>query len=186
MRVPKRASGGWIFAPCAYFPTSSSTGSYQDLGSAVYEDAELQKLLCALDGPFDCDEKVYRVRDAQGETIGLIRRIPPINPFVMHTWRIEQPGRPVIFGRNKWSQNNFKEMAWVVLESAVGFLARSSEDGSYLRDRELAWRTAEGKFVMKSCGFGGHDMRLEIEIEARWLDRRLAFAYAMLRDGPAI
>lgn len=77
-------------------------------------------------------------------------------------------------------------MAGVALESTFDFLARSSGDGSYSRDRELEWKTADGELVMKSCGYGGYEMRLEVEIEARWLDRRLAFAYAMLRDSPAI
>ncbi len=183
IRVPSREGAGRVFAPCAYFGPKG----VDDLDSVIYEDAEFQRLLCALDQPIERNgEDVYYVRDARSEVIGVVRRIPPANRLVRHTWRIDQPGRPVIAGCNKWAKKDAKEIAEVALESTVGFLLRSSGDGSYSRDRELEWRSEGGEFVMESCGFGGHDMRLEIEIEARWLDRRLAFAYAMLRDVPPV
>ncbi|MFT2017467.1 hypothetical protein ACMA1D_16750 [Streptomyces sp. 796.1] len=181
IRVPGRNGWEQTFAPCAYF-----AGKYGDLGPVLYEDVKFQRVLCVLDDPLERDgEDVYHVRDAQSEIVGSIRRIPPVNRLSRHTWRIDQPGCPTVIGRNKWAKKGPKEVAGVALESAVGFLARSSGDGSYSRDRELEWKTPDGEFVMNSCGYGGHDMRLEIEIEVRWLDRRIAFAYAMLRDIPA-
>lgn len=180
IRVPDRKVEETVYAPCAYF----GTGSRTELEFRLYEDAERQRPLCALDEPIEQDgEEVYRVRDSQYEVIGTIRRIPPTRRLVRHTWRIDQPGRPTIVARNKWATKNPKELVGTALGSTVIFLFRSSGDGSYSsRGRDLEWRTTDGEFVMCSSGFNGYEMHLEIEIEVPWLDRRLAFAYAMLTD----
>ncbi|MER0245627.1 hypothetical protein AAHZ94_27350 [Streptomyces sp. HSW2009] len=183
IRVPGRDGEDQTFAPCAYFATN-----FGELNSVVYEDAEFQRVLCTLGDPLERDgEQVYHVCDGRSEVIGAIRRIPPTNRLVRHTWRIDQPGRPVIVARNKWAKKDAKGIAVAALDSTLDFMLRSSGDGSASsRGRELEWETEDGEFVMYSCGHGGYNMHLEIEIEARWLDRRLAFAYATLRDMPYV
>ncbi|MEU3960843.1 hypothetical protein AB0F42_13605 [Streptomyces buecherae] len=182
IRVPGREGAARIYAPCAYFGPKN----FGDLDSTVYEDAEFQRLLCVLDQPFERNgEDVYHVRDAQSEIIGTIRRIPPTHRLVRHTWRMDQPGRSTVVARNKWVKKDAKGVAVAALDSTLDFILRSNGDGNAMsRGRELEWETEDGEFVMYSSGFGGYNMNLEIEIEASWLDRRLAFAYATLRDTP--
>jgi hypothetical protein len=39
--------------------------------------------------------------DADGRSLGTIRRVAPKRPF-RHTWRIDHPGRGGITGRGEW------------------------------------------------------------------------------------
>lgn len=180
IRVPKHGSEEVTFAPCAYF----GIGNRTEPDSRLYEDAERQRLLCAIDEPFERNgERVYRVFDSQGEVIGTIRRIPPSRRLVRHTWRIDQPGRPTIVARNKWATKNPKDLAVAALGSTVFSIFHSTGDGSAVSSgRDLEWEAIDGEFVMYSSGFAEIDMQVKIEIEVRWLDRRLAFAYAMIGD----
>ncbi|WP_413799855.1 hypothetical protein [Streptomyces iranensis] len=184
IRVPKRDGQDNIYAPCAYFRTNTQVLIPDD--PRLYEDEQTQQLLCELSEAIQVgDESHYHVRDGLGETIGTIRRIPPTNRLVNHTWRIEQPGQPEIVGRNKWSASNPKQFALRSLESATNLIFDAASGGDpdvrESKGRVLEWK-ADEKLVMTSVGSPKIDSHVEISIKAQWLDRRLAFAYAMLVD----
>ncbi|WP_067171508.1 hypothetical protein [Microtetraspora niveoalba] len=107
------------------------------------------------------------------------RRIPPKRPF-RHTWRIEQPGHPEITGRNKWASGGVKDIAGraaerVLHEALDGLLSSPGDSDRGRRPRSLEWRSGE-EVVMTSEGSA------EVRIRKEWLDRRLAFAFALIGD----
>ncbi|MEV7525060.1 hypothetical protein [Streptomyces sp. NPDC091371] len=174
IRVPQDAEELRVFAPCAY------VGSGPAL--SLYEDPEEQRLLCSVDAPHEIDgERHHTVRDTDGNAIGTIRRIPPRRPF-RHTWRIDQPGHPEIVGRNELVSGDSKaevvgrtalKVAMAFADSAMSMGAEGGDTPT--RPRTLEWRSAE-KTVMISLGSA------EVTVQASWLDRRLAFAFALVGD----
>ncbi|MBT2406731.1 hypothetical protein J7I97_12050 [Streptomyces sp. ISL-87] len=164
VRVPKGGKDRRVLAPCAY------PGS----GLTLYEDPGARRLLCSVDAPEEVDgERRHVVRDAGGEPIGTIRRIAPRRPF-KHTWRIDQPGHPEIVGRNEWAGGQgVLKAAMALADSAMGMGIEGGDQRS--KPRTLEWRAGD-RTVMVS---GGGE---EVTIRASWLDRRLAFAFALLGD----
>ncbi|WP_328378182.1 hypothetical protein OHB13_21460 [Streptomyces sp. NBC_00440] len=183
VRVPKGGKDYRVNTPCAYLAPASRPvdgPSHNDL--TLYEDPECQNLLCYVEPPEEVDgERHHLVHDAQGLTIGTLRRIPPKRPF-RHTWRIDQPGHAEIVGRNEWaSGDSTKEVVGrAAARMTIGFVAGLADFGGGNGDqptkpRTLEWRVEE-KVVMMSEG------SVEVSIKADWIDRRLAFAFALVGD----
>ncbi|MFJ4920032.1 hypothetical protein [Streptomyces sp. NPDC088725] len=182
IRVPKNGRDYRVNAPCAYLaPRSRSAEQPAEPGIALYEDPGAQRLLCSVDAPNEVDgERHHTVRDGQGHIIGTLRRIPPRRPF-RHTWRIDQPGHPEIIGRNELGSGsstaeNVGRVAVVLALGLVGSAISGGDGGERSpRHRTLEWH-ADNKVVMTS------QEGAEVKIPADWLDRRLAFAFAVLGD----
>ncbi|WP_125263256.1 hypothetical protein [Streptomyces alboflavus] len=158
--------------------------------TCLYEDPESNRMLCYLVAEeAEGGERCHRVYDAAGEEIGAVRRIPPTSKLFKRTWRIEQPGHPEIVGRNEWASGGVKQMAdratGKVLTEALNGLSHiippgesgtSDSGGSQRQSRKLEWWSG-GELVMVS-----HSIKM-IKVQADWLDRRLAFAFAVLGDS---
>ncbi|MEV7525061.1 hypothetical protein [Streptomyces sp. NPDC091371] len=176
VRVPRNGKDFRVFAPCAFVIS-------EEEGYALYEDAESQKLLCRIDraGREADAERHHDVHDGEGQLIGTLSRVPPSSRPFKHTWRIDQPGHPAVVGRNEWASGDGKAFAARVAEKSlyVAFTAVASlgaEGGDQpSRPRTLEWR-ADDKVVMVSLGSE------EVTVKADWLDRRLAFAFALVGD----
>ncbi|MET2717299.1 MULTISPECIES: hypothetical protein [Streptomyces] len=177
VRVPTGDPQDPLLLPCAFFAPDVQGIS----ASRLYEDAAAQHVLVSYDPREASGEEGvwrYRVRDGAGEEIGAIRRIPPANRMVKHTWRIDQPGRPEIVGRNKLARTRPGAAKWAVgrmIGEALASATAGDESDSARKPRTLEW-TADGEAVMTSQYLGTY------VLSADWLDRRLAFAYALLRD----
>lgn len=177
-RVPHGGGMQRVNAPCAFFPPQ---GDANDL--RLYEDIEGRTLLCSVDDPEEADgARHFRVRDGQGRIVGTIRRIPPLKHALKATWRLEQPGRPEIVSSGEWAKGGVTEMvqkgAGKLLLGAVQAVADMGAEGGDqpARSRVLEWK-ADGELVMTS------DAHHRFLIRAAWLDRRLVFAYALLRTA---
>lgn len=170
--LPGGPRGAAALVPCAFFaPTVKRPFA---ASRAYLDEAATQVLLEREKAPSAEDGEVhYRVRDAHGADLGLIRRIPPARSRGMHSWRIEQPGWPPIEAGGGLGSR---------LVSGVLTAVFGSEDADtdQRSERRLTWRTVDGgrdaERVMTSRADG------PVVIEADWLDRRLAIAYAMLLD----
>ncbi|MEV7400144.1 hypothetical protein AB0N93_07005 [Streptomyces sp. NPDC091267] len=183
VRVPK---GGKDFrgnAPCAYLaPAPRHAADPSAGGLTLYEDPGAQRLLCYVDAAQEVGgERHHVVRDERGAELGTLRRIPPRRPF-RHTWRIDQPGRPEIVGRNEWAAGDSAKEAVgrVAVKAAIGLVGALADFGAEggdqpYRPRTLEW-CAEGEVVMVSEG------SVEVTVKADWVDRRLAFAFALVGD----
>lgn len=173
VRVPSGADEQSVLAPCAYVGPGPAL--------ALYEDPDSNRLLCALDAPVEVDgDRHHVVRDAYGASIGTVLRIPPKRPF-KHTWRIDQPGHPTVVGRNEIVSGDSKAEFLVrgALKASLFYLdsALGGGDGARPRTpRTLEWKTGS-ETVMLSQGSA------EVTVKADWLDRRLAFAFALVGDS---
>ena len=182
-RTPQGGGLQRVFAPCAFFPPETPVASPSEAGFRLYEDAEGRNLLCCLDGPDEVKgERRYQVRDGQGQTIGAIRRISPLKHALKPTWRIDQPGHSEIVSSEEWAKGGPKEIvrrgAGKFLVGALQAVADMGAEGGDQpsTSRALEWKD-DGELVMTS---EGHRRYL---IRDAWLDRRLVFAYALLRDS---
>ncbi|MFG2964538.1 hypothetical protein ACGFZS_14785 [Streptomyces sp. NPDC048288] len=180
VRVPKGNKDNPVLAPCAFLGSSSVEGLPSRPELTLYEDAEARRLLCYVEEPQEVDgERHHVVRDAQGQIIGTLRRVPPKRPF-KHTWRIDQPGQPEIVGRNEWASGSAGQVAARVairatFEAVDGLFFAGTDDKAGSKARPLEWRAGD-KVVMTSEGSA------QVQIQANWLDRRLAFAFALVGD----
>ncbi|MER7767497.1 hypothetical protein [Kitasatospora sp. NPDC096140] len=188
VRVAKGGRNDRVLAPCAYLATSAAPPVPASAPPAagpsltLFEDLVANRLLCYVGERIEVDgERHHPVHDGQGQLIGTVRRVPPRRPF-RHTWAIDQPGHPVIVGRNQWIAGGSPKDA---LGLAAGRLALGVADaltsfgaeGGDLphRSRTLEWR-ADGEVVMTSEGSE------KVTMKAEWIDRRLAFAFALVGD----
>lgn len=183
VRVPQGGRDHRTNAPCAYFaPAGTPSPGPSTPALTLYEDPEARRLLCYVEAARETDgERHHVVRDGRGEVVGALRRIPPRRPF-RHTWRIDQPGHPEIAGRNEWAGGGSAAEAAgrVAVKAALGLVEAVLDLGAEGGDqpskpRTLEW-TADGAVVMVSEG------SKEITVKADWLDRRLAFAFALVGD----
>jgi hypothetical protein len=176
VRVPVPAGEGEAtpLVPCAFF---SPKVALSVAASRAYTDESATRVLLAMEKNRHAEggEEHHLVRDAAGAEIGLIRRIPPAGPGPLgkHGWRMEQPGFPPLeAARHRPPRRHGRAFLTDALASAVGM----EEGGAHVgQTRTLAWHAGD-EHVMTSRADG------PVVIEADWLDRRLAIAYAMLLD----
>lgn len=184
VRVPKNGKDYRVFAPCAYVGQVE-----QDY--ALYEDADCLRLLCRIDRAgreaganeeAGADgERHHDVHDGQGHLIGTLRRVPPRSRPFKHTWRIDQPGHPTVVGRNEWASGDAKAFTYRMVDKGISealnaVTSLGAEGGdTRTKPRTLEWR-ADDKVVMVS------ESSEKVTVKADWLDRRLAFAFALIGD----
>ncbi|WP_157855912.1 hypothetical protein [Streptomyces aureocirculatus] len=190
IRVPSGAGEAKAFAPCAYAARVAPPAPPFATEPCLYEDPESKKLLCYLIAEErDSGERRYRVHDKDGTEIGVLRRIPPASKIFKHTWRIDQPGYPEIVGRNEWASGGVKQVAGRAVGKALtetlnnlhsivppGEDCTYGDGGSRRQSRRLEWWSG-GELVMVSQSIQ------TLAVKAHWLDRRLAFAFAVIGDA---
>ncbi|GIH60862.1 hypothetical protein Msi02_16790 [Microbispora siamensis] len=181
VRVPRGGKFDKVLAPCAYLASGQLRGLPAAPELTLFEDTTQRRLLCYVAAPREVDgERHHVVHDGQGQVIGTVKRIPPKCPF-RHTWRIEQPGHPEITGRNEWVSGSLKNVAGRAAERLLhgaldGVLAGPDLSDLGRGSRSLEWRSGE-EIVMTSEGSA------HVRIRKEWLDRRLAFAFALIGDA---
>lgn len=173
--APGGSRGAVALRPCAFF---SPNVTQPVAASRAYTDEAATQVLLEMvkDRHAEGGEVHHRVRDAAGTELGLIRRIPPRSARGEHSWRIEQPGRPPIEAGPGLAATGARFLA----NALTAVFGSEDADVSGQPGRFLAWHTVDGgrrgERVMTSRAHG------PVMIEADWLDRRLAIAYAMLLD----
>ncbi|MEU3841768.1 hypothetical protein AB0E88_17265 [Streptomyces sp. NPDC028635] len=185
VRVARGAKDLRVLAPCAFLGSAETQlpGLPARPEHTLYEDAGAQRLLCYVEAPTEADGALcHAVRDAAGQLVGTVTRVPAKRRLFKHTWRIEQPDRPDIVGRNEWVSGDAKGIAGRVagkvlggVFDAIGDLGAEGGD-QRTKPRSLEWR-ADDKVVMVSEGSE------RVTVRAGWIDRRLAFAFALIGDA---
>ncbi|WP_430741612.1 hypothetical protein ACQZOG_16930 [Streptomyces sp. P13-3-3] len=178
-RVAQGAGAQRVLSPCAFFPPPTHP---EDLARSLYEDPEGTQLLCSVDEPENVDGiRHHRVIGAGGEIVGTILRTAPLRHALKPTWRIDQPGHPAIVSSAEWAEGGRKDIvqrgAGKLLLGAVQAVADMGAEGGdqAAKSRVLEWRSGTD-LVMTS------DNDVRYLIRADWLDRRLVFAYGLLRS----
>ncbi|MFG1908564.1 hypothetical protein [Kribbella sp. NPDC048928] len=142
----------------------------------LYLDAGLTRLLCSV---VATGEYSWDVVDAHGASVGALARLGSGRPLARPNWRIDQPGRPEVIGRTEWLSGSASEVAGKALGAVLGGVLQSigdlgAEGGDQpTKPRVLEWRAGD-RVVMRSRGVES------ITVSSSWLDRRLAFAYALV------
>jgi hypothetical protein len=166
VRVPQGSKDDRVFTPCAYAGPDGG----------LFLDPDAKQPLCSVTAS---SESTFVVRDEHGDPIGTITRIPSSRPLLRPTWRIDQPERPEIVGRTEWLSGEPKELAVKAADrlftGVLDFVFSAGDEGGdqATKERVLEWR-ADGEVAMLSEGVKS------VTIRAEWLDRRLAFAYALV------
>ncbi|MFE3187037.1 hypothetical protein ACFXKR_40280 [Streptomyces violascens] len=177
VRTPHLIGKKVVYAPCAFFGTPAFVHGPQQL----FEDREATRVLLTVEPGQETDgQHHFRVLDARDMLIGTIRKVPPTSRPFKHTWRLDQPGRPEIAGRNEWSGVDARSLAVRVAGEAIfsvlsAPLYGEGDDSGQRTPRTLVWKG--GSEVVMTSG-GDRPYRLTSD----WLDRRLAFAVALLGD----
>jgi hypothetical protein len=185
VRIPEEREGRPVNVPCAYFADllderPLATGSQR--GLTLFEDPECSRLLCYVEAPQEYEgERHHVIRDGEGDIIGTLRRVPPRRPF-RHTWRIDRTGGlPQIVGRNTHASGAPPE---IVLKAAFGAVleviggvggGNAHAESGPRGPRLLEWRVGRD-LLMTSVG------SRSVTIMDAGLDRRLAFAFAIVGD----
>ncbi|MDR3082906.1 MAG: hypothetical protein LBV60_18615 [Streptomyces sp.] len=191
VRVPTTDAGVRYFAPSVLVHGSEDETPSYDL----YDATAPAVLLCSL-APEKGGAR-YRVTDAQGTELGLAHRTPAAKRTVQHSWWLQQPGHPDIVARYHWARGNAKQaakrgkesvgrvaghVAQDVIGSVFSFGAEDTGPGESDVSKPVTWRMAgqENSVVLTSGHAEGFRTYLP---QVSWLDRRLAFALAVLREA---
>ncbi|MEU6442682.1 hypothetical protein [Streptomyces sp. NPDC047046] len=179
IRVWKDDPRGSIYAPCAFRGAHAGPLPSGIPEKRLFEDRECLRVLCHVDdGVEEGAVRRHQVMDGRGESIGTIEHHPPKERHKYPSWRIQQPGHPEIVGS---SEGNLIERGLVSLvdfslDFINGALVGDGRARKPKKPRLIGWKDEAGKLVMISQG-------KEHTVKAAWLDRRLAFAFALLGDG---
>jgi hypothetical protein len=166
IRIPRGGKQHRFFEACVYVGPEGT----------LYLDAELTRLLCSV---VATGEDSWDVVDADGARVGSLGRLVSTRPLARPNWRIDQPGRPEVIGRTEWLSGSASEVAGKTLGAVLGGVLQSigdlgAEGGDQpAKPRVLEWRAGD-RVVMRSRGVES------ITVSSSWLDRRLAFAYALV------
>lgn len=194
VRVPTMQDGVRYFAPAAL--VSSAGGADSEPPSyELHEAAQPRIMLCAL-APVKGGAR-YCVTDAQGVELGLVHRTPAAKRTIQHGWWLQQPGHPDIVARYHWAKGTAKEIATrgkekavrgagqlvgSVVDSVLSFGAEGGDQSSSYTPKPVTWR-AEGDEETVVLTLGHLEGVRVYQPHAEWLDRRLAFALAVLREA---
>ncbi|WP_326694241.1 hypothetical protein [Streptomyces sp. NBC_01766] len=181
-----------LYAPAVFIAQPDpETKAYE-----LYPALDPRTLLCAL-APVKGGRggERYRVTDGQGQELGTVHRTGATKRTVQHAWWLEQPGHPDIVARYHWAKGSAKDVrergasavvrgAGQLAESVVDSLILGGSEGgdsSTYESKPVTWRAGETEVALTS---GHTDKAVRTYTpRASWLDRRLALALAVLREG---
>ncbi|MEU6442680.1 hypothetical protein [Streptomyces sp. NPDC047046] len=179
IRVPQEDRRGAVYAPCAFRGAPAGPQPSGISEKYLFEDPECLRVLCRIDdGVEDGVLRRHEVKDGSGEIIGTIERHPAKGRKKHPSWRIRQPGHSEVVGR---SDGDLIERGVVgLIEFGVSFYESGTLGDQRVakpkKPRMIHWNDEAGTRVMSSQGN-------EHKVKAAWLDRRLAFAFALLGDN---
>ncbi|MGW6703704.1 hypothetical protein ACWGDE_02245 [Streptomyces sp. NPDC054956] len=138
------------------------------------------------------DEKArgrYQVLDAEGVELGAVLRTPVAKRSIQHGWWLEAPDHPEIAARYHWAEGTASDVGeraafqvvkvpFLVLQEVVTLGIGSESDNSSV-PKPATWRSGDATVISSESQFNAR----WYSIESPWLDRRLGFALAVLRDG---
>ncbi|WP_431033261.1 hypothetical protein ACQYWQ_08050 [Streptomyces sp. P6-2-1] len=190
VRMPVTLDGERYFAPAAFVVQRDPEARSYELHDATEAEGPLCTVEPASGGR---GGERYQVRDRAGQELGTVFRTPAAKRAVQHGWWLRQPGHPDVIARYHWAKGTAREIAGRGADAAVrgaGSLAGSFVDSLVYGDsagprdssaapaKPVTWR-ADDEVALTA----GHTQGLRIYVpRASWLDRRLAFALAVLRQ----
>jgi hypothetical protein len=200
VRVPDSAEHPSAFAPAAFIEQPDTSVRAYDL-YAAQDLSPLCRVLPLTDTGTDTadrgDVDGHRVVDPGGAEIGRVFRTPKAKRSVQHTLWFQQPGHRNVVARYHWTLGSTGEVAGRVTTAAVGTAAvvaaglalsalglgdgdGDGAGGEQARDtKPVTWRAGDEVVLTYLPGRSRERPYLP---HAGWLDLRLAFALAVLRE----
>ncbi|MEU3501378.1 hypothetical protein ABZ726_11575 [Streptomyces hundungensis] len=188
VRVEKRAAGAAHLVPSVFVALPAPGEPAATSGFRLYEDEAGRRLLCSVTPDAEADKdgsRRHRVQDDQGRTIGSVVRGPAAKRAVQHPWWLEQPDHPEVVARYHWAKGSAGQVLGRTVGKALGSVVGSvvglgGDDSNTTRGtaKPVTWKSGE-QVAMTSAFTEGRTWYLA---QASWLDRRLAFALAVLRE----
>ncbi|QKW08479.1 hypothetical protein HUT18_21015 [Streptomyces sp. NA04227] len=181
VRRPKEQGARSTFAPGVFVvPAEDGSRAYR-----LHEADGEGELLCRVTPVPGTGGERFRVNDELGTELGTVHRTPAARRTVQHGWWLTQPGYGEVVARYHWVKGSVEETtgepAGAFLGGMFGALSGlGAEDGDQptASRKPVTW-VADGKVAMTSQARGGYRAYL---VRAPWLDQRLAFALAVLRE----
>ncbi|MCT9089154.1 hypothetical protein N4G70_09760 [Streptomyces sp. ASQP_92] len=188
VRVEKRAGGATYLVPSVFVALTGSGEPAAASGFRLYEDEAGLRLLCSVTPDAEADKdggRRHRVQDGRGREIGSVVRGPVAKRAVQHAWWLEQPDHPEVVARRHWAKGSAGQVLGRTVGKALGSVVGSvvglgGDDSNTTRGtaKPVTWTSGE-QVAMTSAPTEGRTWYLA---QASWLDRRLAFALAVLRE----
>ncbi|MFG2722960.1 hypothetical protein ACGFW5_32365 [Streptomyces sp. NPDC048416] len=187
VRVEKHAGGVVHLVPSAYVALPASEKPSAEAGFRLCEDETGSRLLCSVTldaGTEEDGSRRYRLHDGQGQEVGSVFRGSASRRLVQHGWWLEQPGHPEVVARYHWAKGSAGQIlgrtAGKALGSVVGSVMGLGAEGGDTSGapKPVTWKS--GEQVAMTSALSGH-LKWYLA-RASWLDRRLAFALAVLRE----
>ncbi|MFD9822738.1 hypothetical protein [Streptomyces violascens] len=191
VRMPVTLDGERYFAAAAFVEQRDpEVRSYE-----LYDATEAEGLLCTVEpASGGRGGERYQVRDQAGQELGVVFRTPAAKRAVQHGWWLRQPGHPDVVARYHWAKGSAKEIAGRGADAAVrgagslvgsvvdsvlyGEQAASDNHSPARPTKPVTWR-ADDEVALTA----GHPQGIKLYApQASWLERRLAFALAVLRQ----
>ncbi|WP_328463032.1 hypothetical protein [Streptomyces sp. NBC_00448] len=200
VRVPN--GGENRFAPAVFIEQPHTAEELYDLYGAQDRAPVCRVLPLAGTGTDTADRgdvDGHRVVDPAGAEIGRVFRTPRAKRSVQQTLWFQQPGHPNVVARHHWATGSTREVAGRVTTAAVGTaavvaaglaLSAIGLDGDGDREgigdsgrspsKPVTWRAGDEDVLDYLPGQGRQRPYVP---RADWLDLRLAFALAVLRES---
>ncbi|MEV7189385.1 hypothetical protein [Kitasatospora sp. NPDC093102] len=198
VRFMRTRGGDEYMVPGVYIVPVEPAGPLAKGGFRLFEDEAGRQLLCTV-LPDGSDR--YRVTDAAGRELGSVRRTPVTKRLSQQGLWMEQLGHPVIVAPRAWARGgpgaSLGRGAGHVLDGIVDSLLSFGSDeatGSGGSLKPVVWATGVGAgegadgtgeavltFPRRSDGTRWYFVKRD-----GWLDKRLAFALAVLRETDTI
>ncbi|MFF3977842.1 hypothetical protein [Streptomyces sp. NPDC001828] len=187
VRVEKRAAGAVHLVPSVYVALPASDKPSAEAGFRLYEDEAGSRPLCSVTPDAGTEEdgsRRYRVHDDQGKEVGSVFKGSAAQRLVQHGWWLEQPGHSEVVARYHWAKGGAGQILGrtagkalgSVVGSVMGLNAEGGDGGGTAKP--VTWKSGT-QVAMTSAPSGGRKWYLA---QASWLDRRVAFALAVLRE----
>jgi hypothetical protein len=196
VRFMRTRGGDEYMVPGVYIVPVEPAGPLSKGGFRLFEDEDSRQLLCTV-LPESSDR--FRVTDATGGELGSVRRSPVTKRLTQQSLWMEQPGHPAIVAPRNWVRGG----PGAALGRGVGHVLDGVVDSllSFGSD-EATDSGADLKPVVWAVGAEGTDgeygqavltfprstdgKRWYFVKRDGWLDKRLAFALAVLRESETL
>lgn len=185
LRVPRLRGGVELMVPALYIvPAGPEGASLRQGGFGLYEDEGRTRPVCSV-LPRDPGGEHHRVADAAGREAGSVHRTPAARRLVRHGWSLEQPGHPEAAAPRGWAEGgpgrSVGRGVGKVLGSVVDdILSLGAEDTGAAEPKPVLWRAGEETVLTFRPSQGPRWYEVAPD---GWLDKRLAFALAVLRES---
>ncbi|WP_330261061.1 hypothetical protein [Streptomyces sp. NBC_00539] len=200
VRFMRARGGDEYMVPGVYIVPAEPAGPLAKGGFRLFEDEGGRQLLCTV-LPDRSDR--FRVTDATGRELGSVHRTPTAKRLTQQSLWMEQPGHPAIVAPRNWARGGpgaalgrgVGRVLGGVVDSLLSF--GSDEAGSGADLKPVVWVAgAEGTEGEGAAGeYGQAVLTFPRSTEGKrwyfverdgWLDKRLAFALAVLRESETL